>query len=76
MSDQGCNLENYVGFLHYLASVISSQNGVPVLSAKCPECGGTWAVWKQLCPSSEDYACGYRAIWKCQNPECNEMELR
>jgi hypothetical protein len=76
MTNQGCALDNYIGFLQYLASIISRFNGVPVLTAKCPECGGRWSAWKSICPASEDYACGYRAIWKCENPECGEMELR
>lgn len=78
MSDQnhGLPLDNYVGFLQYLAAAIERLNGVPVVSATCPECGGQWSAWKTLCPSSEDYACGYRAIWKCENPDCEEMELR
>jgi hypothetical protein len=76
MAGEGCSLENYIGFLHYLASVVQTLNGVPVVSATCPECGSTWSVWKKLCPESPDYACGYRAIWKCENPECGEMELR
>jgi len=76
MSAEGTSLENYIGFLHYLASVIGKLKGVPVISAKCPECGGQWSVWKTLCPASEDYACGYRAVWRCENPECGEMELR
>ncbi len=76
MSDQGCRLDNYIGFLQHLAFVIGTQSGVPVASAKCPECGGTWSVWKTLCPAGQDYACGYRAIWKCHDPDCGEMELR
>ncbi len=76
MTNQGCALDNYIGFLEYLASIISRLNGVPVLTAKCPECGGRWSAWKPICPASEDYACGYRAIWKCENPDCGEMELR
>jgi len=74
--NQGLLLDNYVGFLQYLAAVIERSNGLPVVAAKCPECGGRWSVWKTLCPASEDYACGYRAIWKCENPHCGEMELR
>jgi len=74
--NQGLPLDNYVGFLQYLAAVIERSNGLPVAAAKCPECGGRWSVWKTLCPSSEDYACGYRAIWRCENPQCGEMELR
>jgi len=76
MTQKGCDLDNYVGFLQYLASVIAGLNGMPVLTAKCPECGGRWSVWKTVCPESEDYACGYRAIWKCENSDCGEMELR
>ena len=76
MSSQGASLSSYVGFLHYLGNCISVSGGVPVVSAKCPECGSTWSVWKTLCPSSEDYECGYRSIWKCENPDCGEMELR
>jgi hypothetical protein len=56
--------------------MMEELNGVPVLQAKCPECGDIWEVWKKLCPASEDYACGYRAVWKCRNPECGEMEIR
>ncbi len=73
---QGCSLDNYVGLLSYLARMMEQLNGVPVLQAKCPECGDTWEAWKKLCPASEDYACGYRAVWKCRNPECGEMEIR
>lgn len=76
MSVQGCPLHNYVGFLQYLASLVERLNGVPVLTAKCPECGGRWSIWEPICPASEDYACGYRAIWKCENEDCGEMELR
>jgi hypothetical protein len=76
MKDQGTSLDNYVGFLSYLASAINKLNGVPVVSAKCPECGASWSVWKTVCPASEDYECGYRAIWRCENPLCGEMELR
>lgn len=76
MPNEGCLLDNYIGFLHYLASVISKLNGMPVVQAQCPECGGRWSVWTTLCPESQDYACGYRSIWKCENPDCGEMELR
>jgi len=75
-SQPGATIDNYIGFLQYLAGIISRLNGVPVVAAKCPECGDRWSVWKTLCPSGEDYACGYRAIWKCENPHCGEMELR
>jgi hypothetical protein len=75
MSD-GTLLSDYVGFLEYLASTISRTGGVPVTRAKCPECSGQWSVWKRVCPSSDEYECGYRAIWKCENPECGEMEVR
>lgn len=76
MADTGMALENYVGFLRYLADATALLNGPPVLTAKCPECGGRWSLWKPLCPASPDYACGYRGIWQCENPECGEMELR
>lgn len=69
-------MDQLVGFLHYLADTMSDLNGIPQTSATCPECGGTWSTWKPLCPSSPDYACGYRAVWKCENPDCGEMELR
>ncbi len=75
MSD-GTSLSNYTSFLEYLASTIKQTGGVPVVKAKCPECGETWSVWKRVCPSSEEYACGYRAIWKCENADCGEMEVR
>jgi hypothetical protein len=74
--DKGTSLDNYIGFLQYLASTIERLNGVPVIRAVCPECGGHWSVWKSICPSSRDYECGYRAIWKCENEACGEMELR
>ena len=72
----GTSLTNYTGFLEYLAAVIKRTGGVPVLEAKCPECGGTWSIWKTVCVSSEEYACGYRSIWKCENEDCGEMEIR
>ena len=75
MSD-GTLLTNYTGFLEYLAAVIKRTGGVPVLEAKCPECGATWSIWKKVCASSEEYACGYRSIWKCENDDCGEMEIR
>jgi hypothetical protein len=76
MPGAGMALDNYIGFLRYLADTVSLLHGPPVFSAMCPECGGRWSFWKTLCPSSEDYACGYRGIWKCEDPECGEMELR
>ncbi len=76
MSFEGAALSSYVGFLHYLGNYISSTGGVPVTTAKCPECGGTWSVWKTLCPASQDFECGYRSMWKCENPDCGEIELR
>ena len=76
MSSEGAHLSSYVGFLNYLANYISTTGGVPVTSAKCPECGSTWSVFKTLCPASSDYECGYRTIWKCENSDCAEMELR
>ncbi len=76
MSNEGTTLGNYIGFLHYLGNYIETTGGAPVTSARCPECGSTWAVWKKLCPASQDYECGYRTIWKCENPDCGEIELR
>jgi hypothetical protein len=76
MNNNGASLDNYIGFLQYLASAIGKLNGIPVVRAKCPECGEAWSVWKTICPGSQDYECGYRAIWKCENQDCGEMELR
>lgn len=76
MNDEGTSLPNYIGFLNYLANYLAVTRGIPVTTAKCPECGSQWSVWKNLCPTSQDYECGYRSIWKCENPDCSEMELR
>jgi hypothetical protein len=76
MPETGATLDDYVGFLRYLAEATALLHGPPVLRATCPECGAVWSLWKTICPSSPDFAAGYRGIWKCENPECGEMELR
>ncbi len=76
MTQNTCSLYNLGELLQHLASVIATIGGLPPVQARCPECGGQWSVWKQLCPLSQDYACGYRTIWKCENPACREMELK
>ncbi len=71
----GATEADYIGFLGYFQRYLMTV-GFPVVSAQCPSCRGTWRVWKKLCPTSEDYACGYRTIWKCDDRDCGEMEVR
>jgi|GEM_PF-717564 len=83
------DLRSVAKLIPHLPHALPSEGACPYCRATYlvnhwrPELRGTetvvthiMRVVERLCPHSEHYNQGYRALWRCENPACGEMELR
>lgn len=62
------------GMCPYCAEMFLLGHWRPELRGTYEMVAYTTRVVKRICANSDEYRCGYRALWRCDN--CGELELR